>query len=172
MDNEKTRAVLEKLIENYPRQSKFNDFAIAEDEKQDFLNFLMELHQRRLVDAFFVSDNTCENFGMPLELTDIKITKEGREFMEKKDEAPPVSQTINIQGAAGTVNIAGQDININGTDADRLLEKLLENIEKSDLQPENKKTLRDSIKSMTAAVTPSFLAGLLVESTKSIFSGS
>ncbi|MCI5136732.1 MAG: hypothetical protein D3920_17075 [Candidatus Electrothrix sp. AW2] len=109
---------------------------------------------------------------MPLELAGIKITKEGREFMERKDEVPPVSQTINIHGAAGTVNIAGQDIHINGADADRLLERLLENIEKSDLQPDKKKTLRDSIKSMAAAVTPSFLAGLLVESTKSIFSGS
>ena len=88
--------------------------------------------------------------------------------MERKDEAPPVSQTINIHGTARTVNIAGQDINISGADADKLLERLVQNIEKSNLPPVGKKTLLDSIKTMAAAVTPNVLAGLLVESTKSL----
>ncbi len=51
MNNAKTRAILSKLIDEYPRQLNDNDFYKIESKKQDCLNFLMELKQRGLIEA-------------------------------------------------------------------------------------------------------------------------
>lgn len=93
--------------------------------------------------------------------------------MDERNEQS--SQVFNIgvlNNASGTLNFAGRDINItNNEDADKIIQHLLEVIEKSNLPAEKKKSLTDSVKSMISAVTPNVLAGLLVEAVKAVTTG-
>lgn len=168
MDNERTRDVLQNLIEAFPKPLKEKNFEVPKGGEQDFRNFLMELEQRGLIDAGFVVGRTNDTKELPLEVLGIKITKKGRDFMEGRNEQP--SQVFNIgvlNNASGTLNFAGHDINItNNADADKIIQHLFEVIDKSNLPAEKKKSLTDSVKSMIAAVTPNFLAGILVEALK------
>ena len=171
MDNERTRDVLQKLIDSYPKPLNIYDLGVSHSEsessQQNFRNFLMELKQRGLIEAGFIIGRTMEDYGLPRAVGDISITKEGREFMGGRNEQTSTSQVINIGTASGPLNISARDINItNNADADKVIEKLLELIEKANLPDEKKKSLVSSVKSMISQVTPNFLAGLLVEAAK------
>uniref|UniRef100_UPI0040564BF2 hypothetical protein n=1 Tax=Candidatus Electronema sp. TaxID=2698783 RepID=UPI0040564BF2 len=167
MDKERTRNVLQKLIEAFPNPLKEKNFEVPKGGEQDFRNFLMELNQRGFIDAGFVVGRTADTKGLPINVVNISITKKGREFMEGRNEQTPTSQVINIGTASGHLNIAARDINItNSADAEKVIEKLLELIEKSNLPDEKKKSLVGSVRSMISQVTPNLLAGLLVEAAK------
>ncbi len=167
MDKERTRKVLQKLIDAFPIPLNAHSFDVPNGNEQEFCNVLMELKQRGFIESTLSFGNMRENHGMILDVFGIEITKEGREFMEGKNEQPVASQVINIGTASGNLNIAGRDINItNDTDADKIIQHLLEVIERSNLPSEKKKSLTDSVKSMIAAVTPNVLAGLFVEAAK------
>ncbi len=171
MDNERTRDVLQKLINAFPKPLNIYDLGVSHSEpessQQNFRNFLMELKQRGLIEAGFIIGRTMEDYGLPRAVGDISITNEGRKFMARKNEQPLSQQVINIGTASGNLNISGRDINItNNADAEKIIQHLLEVIEKSNLPAEKKKSLTDSVKSMIAAVTPNVLAGLFVEAAK------
>ncbi len=164
MDKERTRNVLQKLIDAFPIALSDQNFKVPKDEEQDFRNFLMELKQRDLIEAVFIMDSTME---LPRVVGGISITKEGRKFMAGRNEQPPAQQVINIGTASGNLNIAGRDINItNDANAERVIQNLLELIEKSTLPDEKKKGLFGSVKSMISQVTPNVLAGFMVEAVK------
>ncbi|CAK8722470.1 MAG: hypothetical protein CDV28_13911 [Candidatus Electronema aureum] len=168
MDKERTRNVLQKLIESFPNPLEEKNFEVPNGKEQDFRNFLMELKQRGFIEATPSWGNMRENRGMILYILGIEITKEGRKFMEGQNEQS--SQVFNIgvlNNASGTLNFAGRDINItNNADAEKIIQHLMEVIDKSDLPAEKKKSLTDSVKSMIADVTPNVLAGLFVEAVK------
>jgi hypothetical protein len=167
MDKERTRKVLQKLIDAFPIPLNAHSFDVPNGKEQEFHNFLMELKQRGFIEATPSFGNMRENRGMILDVFGIEITKEGREFMDERKEKTPTSQVINIGTASGPLNIAARDINItNNADADKIIQHLLEVIEKSNLPAEKKKSLTDSVKSMISQVTPNLLAGLLVEAAK------
>jgi hypothetical protein len=167
MDKERTRKVLQKLIDAFPIPLNAHSFDVPNGKEQEFRNFLMELKQRGFIEATSSLGNMHENRGMILDVFGIKITKEGREFMEGRNEQPLSQQVINIGTASGNLNISGRDINItNNADAEKIIQHLMEVIDKSNLHAEKKKSLTDSVKSMIAAVTPNVLAGLFVEAVK------
>jgi hypothetical protein len=170
MDKERTRKVLQKLIDVFPIPLNAHSFDVPNGKEQEFRNFLIELKQRGFIEATPSFGNMRENRGMILDVFGIEITKEGREFMDERNEQS--SQVFNIgvlNNASGTLNFAGRDINItNNEDADKIIQHLLEVIEKSNLPAEKKKGLTDSVKSMIAAVTPNVLAGLFVEAVKAV----
>lgn len=171
MDKERTRKVLQKLIDAYPKPLSIYDLGVSNSEpesvQQEFRNFLMELKQRCFIEATPSFGMMRETYGMILNILDIKITKEGREFMDGRNEQAQASQVINIGTASGPLNIAARDINItNNADAEKVIDKLLELIEKANIPDEKKKSLVGSVRSMISQVTPNLLAGLLVEAVK------
>lgn len=98
----------------------------------------------------------------------ITITKEGREYMENKKQNSPIVQNINIGTVNAPLNIAGNTIEVaNEHEANKIIMKLLDNIEKSNL-PENKKTkLTETIKGMVVDVTAGVLSALITTSASS-----
>ncbi len=166
------RKTLQNLIDTYPSPQKFSDFEIPVQEKQDFLNFLFELNQRELIVAKFQISRMRETYGMPIEVLNILITKQGREHMEGNDKKASYIQNISINNGPETLNIAGRDINLsNEINVEKFIEILIGNIEKSNLENEEKESLIHSFKKMLATTTPAVAAGLIIESVKAYFSG-
>ena len=145
---------------------EIEDFGISKEEKQNFINKLFELNQMDLIEAIFLVSTSRETCGVPYDVIGIKISSKGREFMSENYKSKgSVVQNINISSTSGILNIAGKDINItNGADADKFVEKLLENIELSNLSSEKKKYISTSIKDMVVSVSSSVLAGLITAS--------
>lgn len=169
MSKFETRDTLQHLIDAFPKPQYFRDFSVSKEEKQSFLNFLFELHQMELIEGSFVISRSCESAGLPIDFSGVRITKKGREFMRGENENASIVQNISVHSVPGNINIAGRDISIsNEAQSEELVKLLLENIEKSNLEPEVKKNLTDSFSNMFKTTTPGVIAGLIVESVKSI----
>ncbi len=162
------KTVLKKLIDEFPRPLSLIDFSVPEEEKQELLKLLSELHQRELIDAKFQLSAMRDTHGMPLEAVGIKIRKEGREFLEPKTEQPSIVQNITINNSPGTINIAGNDVKItNSANAEKILEILLKNINDSNIKTEEKASISNSLKEAFASSAPGVFATLLIETVKS-----
>lgn len=77
-----TKAILQKLITEFPRPLNPRDFSITKDEEQEFFKLLLELKQQDLIDAGVLLSSRKGQRGLPVDIRNIKITKEGREFMQ------------------------------------------------------------------------------------------
>lgn len=145
-----------------------SDFNIDASNKQKLLNILLEMKQRDLISAKFLISNLRNNYGTPLDVAKISITKEGRLFMEKKKEPVFVTQTFNISNSPGVFSVSATgnssvDLNI---EAEKIVSILIDNIEKSDIDEPKKRQLIDAIKDVVARYSPSMLASLIVESVR------
>jgi len=161
--NYSTKQILRHLIKTFPARQEIDNFEVPDNEKQIFLNKLFEMEQRGLIKAAFRVSNLHKTYGQPIDVQGIIITNKGREFMiERKSTPQNITQNISIDNANGTLNIAGHNIDIsNGADADDLIKKLIETVENSNLPPDKKKSLGESIKDMVANVSSSVLAGII-----------
>ena len=157
-----TKDILSYLAARYPTPLKINDFEIINVEKQNLLNKLLELEQRGLINAVFRISKRRETYGIPMDAQGIIISANGHEFMEQSKQIKNrITQNISINNSNGDLNIAGHTINLSSNiDADKIIERLLENIERSNLPDDKKKTLSESIKGMVASVSSAILIGL------------
>lgn len=145
-----------------------SDFNIDASNKQKLLNVLLEMKQRELISAKFLTSNLRDNYGIPLDVAGISITKEGRLFMEKKKELASVTQTFNISNSPGVFNVSAtgnSSVGLN-IEAEKLVVSLIDNIEKSDIDEPKKRQLIDAIKDVVARHSPTMLASLIVESVR------
>ena len=166
--NYSTKSILKHLILAFPKMQEKKDFNSANPDDTELLNKLFELSQRDLIKATFMVSGQRETYGEPLEVRGIAITKKGREYMENKKQDSSVVQNINIGTVNAPLNIAGNTIEVASEhEANKIIIKLLDNIEKSNL-PENKKSkLTETIKSMVIDVSAGVLAALITTSASS-----
>lgn len=161
--------ILQFLDACWPRTlNDSRDFNIDVNNKQKLLNILLEMKQRELISAKFRISNLRNNYGTPLDVAKISITKEGRLFMEKKKEPVSVTQTFNISNSPGVFNVSATgnssvDLNI---EAEKIVSALIDNIEQSDIDEPKKRQLIDAIKDVVARYSPAMLASLIVESVR------
>lgn len=163
------RQILEKLKTAYPRPLAIRHFEVVKEDEQSLKNLLFELDQRELIEGKFIISRQPDTYGLPIDATSFLITKEGREFLDDKNEQQSVGHIFNVNaddGANIPLNVANGDININNNaEADELLHTLLAQLEKSNLPPQEKKGLLQALKSVSSASIP-VVAKLLVEAVK------
>ena len=161
-----TELILNHLLKAFPYMQEIKDFEVEAENKQSFINKLYEMHQMDLIEAIFLVSAQRETYGVPYDVMSIKIVPKGREYMEEKKKTKNhITQNINIGSTHGPLQIAGQDINIsNGVESEKIIEKLLNNIDRSNLPPEKKKYMASSIKDIITNVSSSVLAALIIAS--------
>ncbi len=159
--------VLPKLVKAFPRPLGIYDFQIPDADRQEFMNYLLELHQDGLIHASFQISRMRENYGIPFNVANITITKEGRSFLKTPDASEQITQHIVINGNASGFNIAGRDMHIeNGQDCTELLRIIINKLENSKIDSDKKSGLIGYFQSILSSSSSSIISSVIIESVK------
>jgi hypothetical protein len=169
MDKDRTRELLQKIANNGPVPMFDRDFGAPAEDEQQLKNELYELEQRGYITAQVIPSRMRDTYGLPLNVGEIKLTNEGRAFLEGKPESQTGSVStvfnINTNGnstPAFSFSNVGNLNNITNADADKMLQSILSAIAQSNLPKEEQNGLSSSVIALFKAAAPNVVASLLI----------
>ncbi|WP_143165872.1 hypothetical protein [Desulfofustis glycolicus] len=163
------RELLQKIANSRAVPMFDRDFGVPAEDEQQLRNDLYELEQRGFITAQVISSRMRETFGLPLDVGEIKLSKEGWAFLEGKPESQTGSVStvfnINTNGnstPAFSFSNVGNLNNITNADADKMLQSILSAIAQSNLPEKEQNGLSSSVTALFKAAAPNVVASLLI----------